>query len=476
MIKKLKHIIKKKTERGSVVLLVLVFTGVMTLLLGGTSNYVLTQHRAQLKKAELEFAVQIAEAGVDYYRWFLSHYPDDLQDDTGDVGPYEHEYSDPEGGAIGKFSLNITGNAQCGSIYSVDIESTGWTYNEPGIKRTVKARYARPSVAEYAYIIDDNVWAGSDRSIKGKYHSNGGIRMDGTNDSLVTSAQEIWNCTSSFGCDSPYEVKDGVFGSGSGSALWSYPAEEIDFTNLTLDLVQMKTQAQASGIYLPVSTDLNSKGLGYNVIFKDDGTFDVYIVTKLGRVRAYKSDKGWVWNYESIKKRVFYNNYAIPTDCSLVFVEDDLWVEGMVEGKTTIVSADLITPNVDTDVILNWNILYNDSDGSDGLLVVGENDVMIPLESPDAMELNGIFVAQKGSFGRDYYNTGWPLYDRDFLKINGSIVSKGRVGTSWSCGGSFCSGYRTRINSYDRKLMTDPPPMTPFSDDEYRFIKWEEKQ
>ena len=83
-------------------------------------------------------------------------------------------------------------------------------------------------------------------------------------------------------------------------------------------------------------------------------------------------------------------------------------------------------------------------------------------------------MAQKGRFGRDHY-TASPWYDRAKMEIYGSIVSKKRVGTQWTySGGGFASGYRIREDSYDRKLMENPPPMTPFSDDEYSFIKWEE--
>lgn len=468
---------------GSITLLVVIFAGIMVMIFGGTVGFIFTQHRLQNKKADLSSALQISEAGLDYYKWFLSHYPDDLQDGTGAPGPYEHEYSDPEGAPIGKFSLAISGNSVCDSVSSIDIASTGWTYSSPDLKRTIKARYSRPSVAEYAYIIDDNVWAGGDRVIKGKYHSNGGIRMDGENDSLVTSAKETWNCTPSFGCASPYEVKPGVFGAGSGSELWKFPSELIDFTGLTLDFAKMKYAAQNSGgIYFPPPSEIGyPNGRGYHVIFKSDGTFDVYVVTRLGRVYSYSSEEGWHWSYEVISRENFYNNYTIPSGCGLIFVEDDLWVEGEVKGKVTVASADLINPNVDTNVWLNGNITYTTTDGSDGLLVLGENNVRIPLYSPDQMSLRGIFMAQKGHFGRNLY-TCWysPNDKRTSLKINGSIVSKGRVGTKWSywywgCGYNW-SGYDQRENSYDRKLMSAPPPMTPFTSDEYKFIDWNEKQ
>lgn len=471
----LKQKTKNKNE-GSIVLMVVIFGSIFILLFGGTFGFIFVQHKFQISKVERERALGIAEAGVNYYKWFLSHYPDDLTDGTGLPGPYEHEYSDPESGAIGKFSLDISGVAQCGQYSAVDIESTGWTDEEPTLTRKVRVRYARPSVAEYSYIINDNVWAGADRQISGKYHSNGGIRMDGINDSLVTSAKDTWQCTPSFGCSSPYENKAGVFGDGVGGilGLWQFPVEPIDFDGLSLNLAQMKSLAQDYGIYLQKPTS----GKGYHFIFKSDGSFDVYRVMSVDAVRGYSTEEGWHWDYHVIKKESFLQNYSVPPECGLIFVEADLWVEGVVNGKTTVVSANLVNPNKDTDVILNNNITYSSSDGSDGLLMIGENDVLIPLYSPDQMELKGIFMAQKGHFGRNYYSCwDYPAdCKKDSLEMNGSVVSNGRVGTRWSCSGAYCSGYENRTNSYDRKLMVDPPPLTPFADDEYGFVKWAETE
>lgn len=460
-----------KKEKGATFVLVLVFMGVFLILIGAIIGLGVTQHRLNKQKVAKELSFQIAEAGLNYAKWRLAHYPDDITNE-------ERIYSDPQGGDLGEFNLEFTGQEQCGILTSINIISTGWTHDYPDVERVVKAQYARSSVAEYAYIIDDNVWAGEDREIKGRYHSNGGIRMDGETDSLVTSAVKEWNCTPSFGCDSPYEVKPGIFGEGEGQeqGLWQFPVKSIDFPSIAMDLTRMKTLAQSYGHYSPPATDLNPSGQGYHVIFKNDNTFDLYVITRLGAVYGYSLEEGWHWDYHVIKSESFVDNYALPSDCGLIFLEDDLWVEGKTKGKTTIASADLINPNVDTDVILNGSLTYTTYDGSDGLLIVGEHDVLIPLYSPDKMELDGIFLAQKGHFGRNHYPSWYrPWYDREKLEMKGSVISKGRVGTKWSYSdGSFASGYRKRENTYDRYLMTDPPPLTPYSDNEYGFVKWEE--
>jgi len=452
---------------------VIVFAGVFLTLLTGLTGFISVQKNGTDAKEASERAIQIAEAGLDYYRWHLAHYPNDMQDGTGAAGPYTHTYEDPEEGAVGSFTLDISGNMSCGSLTSVEVRSTGRTDAYPNIERTVYGKYARPSVAEYAYIVNDNVWAGDDRIILGRYHANGGIRMDGENQSLVTSGKATWSCTSSFGC-SPTQTKAGVFGDGPGYALWEYPAETVDFTGLALNLGNLKSTVQnGGGLYFPVrSTWWNT--LGYHLIFNTNGTVTVYRVTGTDGVWSYTTEDGWEYLYEEIDGQTLVGTYTIPSACSVIFVEDNIWVEGTVNGKVTLISANTVTSNTDANVYLVDDLLYADTDGSDGLTIVGENDVLIPYDVPYDMDLNGVFIAQKGRFGRNYYDDG-SKDKRGTLRIYGSTVSFKRVGTKWTSGGVYTSGFADRYDSYDRKLATDAPPFTPYVDDEYGFVEWREE-
>jgi lipoprotein-anchoring transpeptidase ErfK/SrfK len=69
----------------------------------------------------------------------------------------------------------------------------------------------------------------------------------------------------------------------------------------------------------------------------------------------------------------------------------------------------------------------------------------------------------------------WEEYiKRNSLTMTGTIVSNGREGTKWTSNGVYVSGFETRINSYDRDLVSDPPPLTPEVSDTYEFIEWRE--
>ncbi len=470
-------------------MMVIAFMGIFMLIMGTISSFAFTQAHYGRALYDREQALGIAEAGLEYYRWFLAHNPGNLTNGTGLAGPYTYSVNDPEGGHIGDTQLSIVGNSSCGVIQSIDITSTGRSNLNPGFPRTLFARYMRPSVAAYSYMLNTNVWAGPDRNITGPYFSNGGIRMDGTNNSDVSSAVSTWTCDSNYNCSPTQNNAPGVTGSGSGSALWHYPTASIDFAGIAVSMASLKGYAQNNGgrYFAPASGSVSSRG--YHLIFKSNGTFDVYRVTATDAVPAYSSDTGWDTSEESIiETKTFVGNFTIPASCSLIFVEDRVWVEGVVRGKVTLVAATPTdTGTAPTAYLLN-NITYTTNNGTDGLTVIAEDDVLIPLNSPNIMELHGIFVAQGGHYGRNFYTnsssypsnqrvgSSWSSYViQDQLTTVGTVVSNTRTGTAWSSGGVTTSGYEERVDAYDELQATNPPPFTPSASTDYSFVLWREQ-
>lgn len=495
---------RSQSERGVTVILVIAFMAIFLVVLGTITSYTFTQSRYGRALYAREQALQIAEAGLEYYRWFLAHNPGNLTNGTGAGGPYTYTVTDPEGDTMGEASITVNGNQSCGAIQSVDITSQGESEANPLFKRTLFARYMRPSVAEYSHIVNANVWAGSDRNITGPYHSNGGIRMDGTNNSDVTSAVSTWVCDSSFGCSPTNNSADGVFGAGTGSALWRYPVPQIDFpsffSSLGTSTTALRLYATADGIMLsPTSTRVNnvqqgstyssvggSEQRGYHLNFRSDGTVDVYRVTGASYVRGYNSLLGWHNDYSIISSQTFIGNLTPPSDCTVIFSQAKTWIEGTVSGKVTLVVADegSFVPNT---LFANNDLTYQTVDGTTGLTVISEGSIIIPLLTPDVMTVRGIFVAQTGFFGRNHYVTTGSnevpsQYDsyvqQSQLTTNGSVISFRRVGTKWLCGspGVYCSGYNNRIDNYDRLLAFSPPPFTPSASADFKFVLWREEQ
>jgi hypothetical protein len=237
----------------------------------------------------------------------------------------------------------------------------------------------------------------------------------------------------------------------------------------------MKTKAQSTGTFLP-NISGGSDQRGYHLIFQSDGTVDVYEVTDSSYFWGQPSGSGsWQRDYHYIVSENFVQTVDPSDDCALIYAEDKMWLEGDVADKVTVASADVADDTHDPSIVLADDLTYQNTDGSHGLTAVAESSVLISAVSPDRMTLNGIFIAQNGHFGRNYYSSYYaPYHTRDELEIVGSIISNGRVGTSWSCGGLFCSGYSERRNAYDGNLADNPPPLTPFVSDDYSYSKWRE--
>ncbi len=470
--------------RGYFTVLVLVFTSVFLIMLSALSGYIFVEKKVEIAKENRSKAFQMAEAGLEYYRWHLAHWPNDLQDGTNAPGPYVHAVTDPEGGIIGYYSLDISGGTFCGRTNTVEITATGWTVDDPTFTRVLFARYTKPTVAQFSTVTNSNVWVGADRVISGPYHSNGGIRMDGTHNADVTSGLATWSCTSSFGC-SPTTNQNGVFGAGGPQNLWRFPVPTVDFNGITVDLANMKGYATSSGIYVAPSGSY-----GWRVTFKDNGTMELRKVVGTTQVWGYSIENGWQQERTVMSNVQNETTSVILPSCPVIFVEDNVWLDGVVAGRVTVAAADVTTAGVDRSIIVNGNITYASTSGN-GLTAIAEKDITIGLQVPDVLTINGVFIAQKGRFGRNHYcetdctstagNQGLPgsldpyVY-RSSLTTNGTVVSNGRVGTKWTSGSTYISGYANRYDNFDRALAEYPPPFTPAISDDYEFVRWSDQR
>lgn len=463
-------------NKGFTTTYVLVFGALLLVMLGGFFGFV----SFELKRGKEEIAwhrsLQTAETFIHRYRWCLNNGVE-----AGCSGSFD--YYDLEGNQIGSANVSAQAGLSCGEEGSHQITSTGWDVDFPEEMRTLSASIGQMSVAKYAYLIDDNIWAGADREIRGLYHSNGGIRMDGKNQSLVTSAQSEWLCTSSFGCDyldCPSDcVQDGytcrcpgVFTTtdNASSDLFDYPFLHFDFEGISIDLSEIKdlTIGSPQSKYWPPVENIDGSGEGYHFVLKNDGTIEVRVITNLDSVWGYNNEEGWHYDDFRIANEYLYKTIDPTEDCSLIFVEDNLWIDGEVGEKMTIASADLISSTDTTNIILVDDINYVDE--GDNLGLIGEGNILISPDSPDKLKIEGIFVAQKGRFGRNHYYED----TKDELEIKGTVVSKGKVDTKWSSGSVIVSGYLRRESYIDSDLIYSPPHFIPSASEDFEILHWEE--
>lgn len=465
----------KKTIKGTITPAILIITSSFIIVIYGLLFLLSIQLDYSHRQVASEKALDIAEAGVNYYRWHLAHDPIDFEDGTGATGPYIHDYLDPQGSKVGQYSLDITPPSNGSSI--VTIESTAWTDQYPKVKRKIIAKYGIPSLSTFSFLSNGSVWYGSGVTVNGKVHSNNGIRMDGTNTSLVTSAQDTYQCGTETGCFPP-EDKPGVWGAGGDTGLWQFPVPIIDFDTISLDMASMRTAAQSVGLYLPPSNKD-----GYHLIFFADGSVNVYKVNTTSWIEGYsvpgqglgELGKGGCRKvYQNISDETLIGTYNLSST-PVIFAEDDLWVEGTVHGRTTVAAGKFPIQSSTAVIWIKNSIKYTTYDGSDVLGLVAQDDIYFTRDVPDNFQVDAVMLAQRGKIIRHgYFSWCGGTYGavKNSLTINGSIISYFK--SYWNFGTAPDSGFITRTINYDSNVLYSPPPYFPTSG-EYEIISWQEE-
>ena len=444
-------------KRGNLLLFVMVFGAVsFTIIIGGVAGYAVFENKASVHKHNRELAFQISEAGINYYRWHLAHDSTDYYDGQGvtSTGPYIHEYQDKDGNIIGYFSLGIIPPSIGSSV--VTVSSTGWIVKQPESKRTIKARIGFPSLTDYAFLTNTDVWIGDSEVTSGKFHANGGIRYDGLGNAPITSAKYDYSCQDHHGCGGG-QLKPGIWGAGGPTNYWNFPVPLIDFSAVTAKLAEIKAGAESGG------KKLSGSGYqGWHIKFLSDGTY------KVRKVQTCTSYRGWdigdtKFRWHCIDVGSYHSDdwvtYSMPAN-GYIYVEDRVWVDGVVNGRATIGTAS------GKSIIIYDDITYLAKDGTHVLGLIAEQDVLIPHNSPDDLEINAAMLAQNGAAKRYYYAGD----TKDDIYTYGSVITNETWTWSWvSGGGSVVSGYENTNSTYDANLTYNPPPGFPVGS-EYNLI------
>lgn len=444
------------------VVTIFIFTTVMIAILA----YATMNLRVVRSTVVREQAFHIAEAGVNYYQWRLAHFPTDYWDGNASttVGPYAHDYIDKDTNKkMGQYSLKITRPSLGSTI--VTIESTGSTVQNPSVKRKLTVRYGVPSLAQFGFLSNSFVRVGSGSTFYGKFHSNSGIEFNGVGNAPITSARSTYTCQSGDGCSGNHP---GIWGSAPQSTqnLWDFPVPNVDFSAITSDLASIKSAAQSAGKYLPPA----SGGNGYVIRFQNNATYRVYRVTSLPNHATGYDAEG-----DSHTENINYGSLAeLTTVCSpypcqmpangLIFVEDDVWAEGVVNGRVLLAAAAFpYNSNSAPSVMIQNNLTYLAKDGNHVLGIIGQKHVLITHNAPNNLEINAALIAQNGSFQRYRF----PDTLKNTLTVYGSISSFGQAAIYYGD-----SGYQTRNYTYDNNLLFGPPPNFPLSSEGYQTISW----
>lgn len=483
---------KQANQSGTILMIAIASTTIFLASLIGLVSLVMYEQKLYTQQAAKHEATHMAEAGINYYVWLLAHEELDYYDGTGHdpgpagppYGPYVHTFIEPAGGLTGTYSLEITPPVSSSTI--VTIKSTGWMNKYPNIKSEILVQYGKPSLAHFSFLTNVDAWFGENESLSGEVHANGGIRMDGSNDALVTSLKATYTCLPSHDCIcscSPAskctnasfcpglaccgETKPGIWGAGPNSSLWEFPVPIVDFNLMSTNLVDF----QAAALNFGPSGGSNK---GYHVIFKNNGTFDVYIVNTLKAAIKQLNDDwsaAMVNIAEEINTQTLKSNYPIPANGE-IFFEDDIWVEGVVKGRATVVAAKLGGSASQWKTIhINNNINYFARDGHHILGLIAQKHIKVPRHAPTDLTIDAILLALNGHVYRSYYSTHIVT---NSITIYGGILSKQDWNWTWVNGvGAVTDGYTHTASIYDPQVTYSAPPAFPTTSD-FAFISWDE--
>lgn len=471
-------------KKGSAILQTLFLSFVSLIIIVGFSSWAGYNIKISRDSLEREQALQIAEAGIDYYRWHLAHAQKDYQDGTTSTGPYIHDFFDKSGKKIGSFSLTITPPPLGSSL--VVVQSKG-QLDYSSTTRTIRGKFLIPSLAKYAVVTNDNIRFGEGTEVFGEIHSNGGIRFDGLAHNIISSAKYKYDDPDHAGAEeygvhthiyptdplptSTLPTRTDIFEIGR-----KIETPRVDFAGLTTDLNAIKQKADADKRYFSASG-----AMGYHAVLKTNDTFDLYKVTSVSNSPSKHCNNtldqdGWgIW---SISKEDWINNYSFPTS-GVMFFEDNLWIDGQINtARLTIGVAkfyDSLPPL--PSIIINENLKYTNYDGRDVIGLIAQNNINIGWKSADILRVDAALVAQNGRVGRYYYSPAnfffskcEPYEKRKEITLYGMIATYQRYGFAYTDG----TGYEQRNIIYDANLLYNPPPDFPLAGDKYDLVSWEE--
>lgn len=509
----------KNKNKGYLIIQALVFGAIGIILIGGLVGFAQINIKSARLFVSKERAFQIAEAGLEYYRWHLAHAPQDFQDGTGTAGPYLHQYKNKDGQVVGSFTLTITPPIVGSTI--VTIVSEGKIIEEPSLSRKIEAKLAIPSFAKYAFVANSAMRFGQGTEVFGPIHSNNGIRFDGLAHNIVSSAVANYddadhtgnnefgvhthrnlpgdnstNCSPAdpgVNCSfrpqeapptTPMPTRSDIFLTGR-----QLPVPAVDFTGLTTNLSDIRADTlPASGI---CTTDVpNGKlcfpasgALGYNLILKVNDTFDLYRVNSLrsspngtctNSQNQASNQSGWgTWSIGTTGgAQTLLGNYPFPAN-GLVFLEDNVWVEGQIQTARLTIAVGRFpeNPATNANLAVNQDLRYTTYDGQDVVALIAQKNFNVGLYSNNILTIDAALVAKNGRIGRHYYNSSCGSnYIRSTLSLFGMIGTNLRYGFAYSNG----TGYVTRNINYDGNLLYGPPPSFPLTSDQYTTISWRE--
>ncbi len=514
-----------KQQGGHVLTWVMGFLAAISVILVAATSVLDLVLADSIRTNKNQLTLNIADAGVNYYLWHMSHAGADFQDGNtggtpiaggefnGFYGPYVHNYKDDNGVVVGKYTLYIRPKST-GSTVAI-VRAIGET-PEGKNRRTVEAEIGAPSFASYGLVGDTALWFGASEAANGPTHSNVGIRMDGPNSGGdVTSANTTYVPPSNLGGNGSTS-RNGVWcnagtdcaarNSTRNNGTWRYPVPAVNFNAITGELCSIKktaflSDASTSGLavgatacsnvpatrtaaYIPRYQATFSSTRGYLIELNTSGTYNLYGVAN--ETYAFTNNNNYTYQWTAaLTETLIQSNITIPAQ-GVIFVEDNVWIRTnpTFNGRVTIASGRLASATDQTSAVIADDIKYAQKDGTDAIGIIAENNILIAPYAPPRpndpnssypFEVDAALIAKDGSvritdtyLGRDVPH--WNDANKKLLYY-GSIASR-NIWT-WLVSGGDSDGFQYNDTSYDFNMLYAPPPNFPITST-YDILKWRE--
>ncbi|MFZ2048731.1 MAG: hypothetical protein WAV25_00275 [Minisyncoccia bacterium] len=183
-----------KKAKGYFLIQVLVFGAVAMIVISGLISFSLANSKLSRRSVNSQQAFQIAEAGIEYYRWHLSHAPGDFKDGTNSTGPYVKNFYDKDNNLLGTYTLTITPAAGGGSV---TIKSVGTSNADPNAKRIIVSKISTGTGVTFHYGVQSGIGGfimGGNSTVNGNVYSNGDI-IGGNGSSITGNANAVGTIT-----------------------------------------------------------------------------------------------------------------------------------------------------------------------------------------------------------------------------------------------------------------------------------------
>jgi hypothetical protein len=474
---------KLRKEKGSALLYALVILSAGAIIMVSSVQYITAQIKYSFYQKASEEALRIAEAGGQFYGWYLTKNTVGksweeiyafLTEETllgRATGGTEIAYKNLENEIIGSYILQVDKMPAKGSTV-IEVSVIGKVKESPLVERKLKFQYRLPTWCEYAVLTNEQAVYDAQTQIYGRIFSNEGVHFDGVAHGGILSAKETYHDTetdmekpgvwTSWVNEYNSDLASQVFLAGK-----KYPSLPKDFSDIDENLSLLKTVAENESTYF------DNAGAGRYLVLRGD-KFDIRQVVSrdANNEPIFAEENAWSLDND------------LP-DEGVIFVENNLWVEGEL-GETnsgrrlTVVAANLAAGEK-ANVFIGEDIIYGDSsqEGNTALGIIAQKDIEIIKDSPDSLRIDGALLAVEGQIGREDYSRECECDaeacedHKDTITFWGSLISQKpyKFSQTDSCHGE--TGYATEIIYFDNKLTHNPPPYFP-GEKQYRLDFWGE--